>query len=432
MPSIWQGDDKGRLVKLITSQIKAFFMKMTFKFCNIYLLLVASLLMLTSPLTAQTGRCLADMPPSFPEPPTSSNLWCYPQSKEYNIRIAFHIVRGLNGTGGTTQAELDKAIAILKNDFSPTITFDIVKIDNVTSTVAKNYFVDNAYRLPNISGGTVPPLFYDLVQENFVPKAVNVYLGPSTNVNEGGIASPSRLACTVGGSRVDVAGTPAKYLVTSRAISHEVAHVLGLFHTFQANGVALVNGQDCGTTGDYVCDTPADPTQPLTNLPNYFDFRTLLANCVWNNTTKVDANGQLYQPFTNNIMAYTHIGCMTKFTDGQFRRMHNACLTSTDLQPAVTVSPLNWFSCGGSSSSYLRIMVPNPVSEFLHIHFLSDSKETEVQITDIMGKSLYKKSLGRTTKQDVQEIDIKTLPKGMYILTIFNESDKKTTKIVVQ
>jgi hypothetical protein len=63
---------------------------------------------------------------------------------------------------------------------------------------------------------------------------------------------------------------------------------------------------------------------------------------------------------------------------------------------------------------------------------MSNSKETEVQITDIMGKNLYKKSLGRTTKQDVHEIDFNLLPKGIHIVTVKNDIETKATKLVIQ
>jgi Secretion system C-terminal sorting domain/Pregnancy-associated plasma protein-A len=317
----------------------------------------------------------------------------------------------------------------------------------LTSTAAKNYFVDNAYKLSSFANDPAPPLFYDLAAENIVPNALNVYLGPSTNANDGGIASPSRLACTIAGTRAESSGS--NYLVTSHALSHEVAHLLGFFHTFQrqtgenTSVLPLVNGQVCGTTGDLVCDTPVDPTQAALDRPNPFNFRPLLSNCVWNNTTKVDPNGTLYKPSTSNIMAYTHVSCMANFTEGQFRRMHDYCLNNQYVQPAVTIYTVNWFgSCGGGGTSSFKAVVkteelkfsvfPNPATEFLSVRFLSDSKETALQITDVMGKSLYLKSLGRTTRQDVHEIDFNALPKGIHILTVSNELDKKTSKIVIQ
>jgi hypothetical protein len=300
------------------------------------MLLVASFLMLTASLTAQTDDCLFDPPSNNPEPPAGSNLWCHPQSKEYRIRLAFHIVRSIDGMGAViTPAEFSKTLTILSNDFNP-IMFEVIKIDTVQSTTDKNYFVDNAYKL-----STGAPLFLSLVQENFISDALNIYIGPPSNVNDGGVASKSRLACTIGGSRVDLAGTPAKYLATTHAISHEVGHLLNLLHTFDSYfGVGYVNGQNCSTTGDQVCDTPAD---------NGFDFRSALTpSCTWNNTNQLDPNGQLYQPSTTNPMAYTHLRCMSNFTQGQLRRMYEYVLTDPIVKPAVTIRDLNWFSgCGG-------------------------------------------------------------------------------------
>jgi hypothetical protein len=349
---------------------------------------------------------------------------------EYRVRLAFHIVRDVDGNGGTTIEELHRAIKILNADFNPTIIFDIVGVDDIISTSAKNYFVDNAYKL-----STGAPLFTSLVKEKFVPNALNIYLGPSTNLNDGGVASKSRLACTVGGSRVDLAGTPAKYMVTSRAISHEVGHLLNLLHTFDSSfGVGTVNGQNCSTTGDQVCDTPAD---------NGFDYRSVLSqNCTWNNTTERDVNNQLFQPSTTNIMAYTHLRCMSNFTAGQLRRMYDYCLNDPIVKPAVDWYAINWGGNCGQSSSSLKTIIktgeldfkvfPNPATEFLSVHFMSNSGETELQITDIMGKSLYKKSLGRTTKQDVHDIDFNLFPKGIHIMTVRNELEKRSTKIIIQ
>jgi hypothetical protein len=434
-------------------------MKKTLNFRNIFLLLVASFLMLTShaPLMAQKesqGDCLVDVPAYDPEP-ADNGVWCYVNLTGYKLRIAFHIVRSASNTGGTTTAQLDAAIALMKQDFGNSILFDVVSVDYIKSTPSKNYFIDNAYKL-STSGGPTPPLFFDLVAENVVPNALNVYLGPSSNTFDGGIASPSRLACTIAGTRTESSGS--NYLVTSHGLSHEVAHLLGLLHTFQrqstenASVPPLVNGQDCGTTGDLVCDTPVDPSQPRTDLVNTFDFRPLLANCMWSNTTKVDPNGTLYQPSTSNIMAYTHVSCMANFTGGQFRKMHNYCLTSSDVAPAVTTFWNGGYPCSGrgggkggggyGNPTYLKALIktgelkfmvfPNPASEFVAIQFLSDSQETNVEITDITGRSVYKKELGKTVKNTIHEIDFSVLPKGMHVLTVTNELEKKTTKFVVQ
>lgn len=81
------------------------------------------------------------------------------------------------------------------------------------------------------------------------------------------------------------------------ALTHELGHLFGLLHTFEGNGVENVNGSNCHTHGDLICDTPADPFVP--------EDRTT----IWTRKCEfvfdgVDANGQFYQPQVGNIMSY--------------------------------------------------------------------------------------------------------------------------------
>jgi len=95
-------------------------------------------------------------------------------------------------------------------------------------------------------------------------------------------------------------------------MTHEMGHVWGLPHTFAGNGVENVDGSNCETAGDGICDTPADPYNPNVD------------NITWQNGCEfvfegLDANGQFYQPDMGNIMSY--YGCDCGFTRGQYLRM---------------------------------------------------------------------------------------------------------------
>jgi hypothetical protein len=104
-------------------------------------------------------------------------------------------------------------------------------------------------------------------------------------------------------------------------IPHEMGHYFGLFHTFEGNGVELVDGSNCDTQGDLVCDTPADPYQEGAPLELYVD-ENLGCRFIF---TQPDANGQQYMPHVGNIMSYYPGACHCGFTYGQYIRMANTC-----------------------------------------------------------------------------------------------------------
>lgn len=80
--------------------------------------------------------------------------------------------------------------------------------------------------------------------------------------------------------------------------AHELGHFFGLLHTFEGNGTELVDGSNCATEGDMICDTPADPYTPPNDVSQYVDD-----DCVFiSNLT--DANGDYYNPDIGNIMSY--------------------------------------------------------------------------------------------------------------------------------
>ena len=127
-------------------------------------------------------------------------------------------------------------------------------------------------------------------------------------------------------------------LVTSHVLSHEMGHCLGLYHTFHGlceGGCAeLVNGSNCSSCGDFICDTPADPT--------YFNVDD--NTCVWHGITcgvsNKDANGDSYNPNTSLIMAYISPNCMQYHTSGQFDRMRAMIANSSILQSVIVPKTL--------------------------------------------------------------------------------------------
>ncbi|QHV97861.1 GEVED domain-containing protein [Spirosoma endbachense] len=160
--------------------------------------------------------------------------------------------------------------------------------------------------------------------------AINIYVAnevyDSKGKHMGGFAylpvpgSKANLNAIVLGSdnlRLDSNGD----LVRKDLVSHEMGHYFGLYHTFQDSDDSdskkheLVNGANCLTTGDQVCDTPADPYDRL-------DDKNLeyTKSCKYYGTIR-DANGDAYKPMTDNLMSY-FLSCSSyRFTPGQNSRM---------------------------------------------------------------------------------------------------------------
>lgn len=102
-------------------------------------------------------------------------------------------------------------------------------------------------------------------------------------------------------------------------ISHELGHVLGLAHTHGDSNLGttdeLVDGSNCTTAGDRLCDTPADPNL-LRRMGEHCDYIG----------TELDANGMAYAPLTDNIMSYTNSECADSLTPMQLARARAVAL----------------------------------------------------------------------------------------------------------
>lgn len=118
-------------------------------------------------------------------------------------------------------------------------------------------------------------------------------------------------------------------------VAHHLGHIFGLRNTFNAGNIELVNGDNCTTTGDMICDTPADPFgQPLSTATAEeiaLVEDDLLVASFFNSTCEFiyeikDPNGEYYQPDMGNIMsAYP---CKCGFTQEQFKLMVETILSS--------------------------------------------------------------------------------------------------------
>lgn len=116
-------------------------------------------------------------------------------------------------------------------------------------------------------------------------------------------------------------------------ILHLIGQYLSLYPTHGPNNATmtaeLVDGSNCATTGDEICDTPADPRL---NRPG------AMSGCTYVGTFQ-DANQQSYQPNTTNFMSYASGTCRDHFTPMQQARMYYSASTDRSYLNCSTPAP---------------------------------------------------------------------------------------------
>ena len=215
------------------------------------------------------------------------------------LPIKLHIIRRNDGTGGVDEMEVYHGLAATNAQFRAAgMQFYLCgPIDYLNDS---NFY--------DFSSNDETALCTGRDQAN----AFNIYFMNSATLR-GGI---------VGGycsSRVFIINSHGNI---HRTFTHEVGHFFGLLHTFENGNSAnvadreLVLRSNCLTTGDLVCDTPADPSErPGASAPE----------CAYAGGL-TDAQGNAYTPPVRNAMSYYF--CGNQLTPGQLSRMDAFRLTT--------------------------------------------------------------------------------------------------------
>lgn len=262
----------------------------------------------------------------------SSAMRSSQNNNHYCLKVYMHVIRMSDGTGGQTTAAVNQAYQILQQDFAPHQIY--FQWDGSIDYIDNDAYYNNGgayiFSVNNHGDGIDIYLFHDQ---------------GSSGGQANGVGSSSEFY--VSGSYWDF---PYDGLVTSHVISHEMGHVLFLWHTHHGTFnegtpgecAELVDGSNGLQCGDLVPDTPADP---------HLMFNIDATTCTWTDSD-VDANGDPYDPDEENIMAYTNPECMDYFTPMQGERMRNAIESLPFLQACLVNNCPN---CSTSQTADLMI-----------------------------------------------------------------------------
>jgi len=216
------------------------------------------------------------------------------------FQVYAHIMLDSLGNADYTGDDLRDELNSVNNIFAPIcISFELCGIDSIS-----NYEFDST-ATPE-EEAEIPKLFH-------VKNRINFYI--VTDIFKGGTRfcgfAPVAGIGNLSGGYVFMSGGCA---------AHELGHLFGLVHTFEG-GDELVDGSNCETAGDGLCDTPADPytADPTIVWQGGADG----CEFIWDGR---DTLGQYYQPDVGNIMSYYKCSC--GFSREQYILMANTYLNS--------------------------------------------------------------------------------------------------------
>ena len=236
------------------------------------------------------------------------------------VPIRIHRVTLDDGSGGVAMGDVNKGVANLNNFYiTAGIEFYIASVNTIASSEWHDFRTSNDNTLDEEGPMTSAHSTYD---------APNVYFVNGIETDNGG-------AC--GYAYYPGNGTYSLNILMANGcllngpngtFVHEFGHFFNLAHTHQSTG----NGNDddfaenvsrsgdnanCGTTGDLLCDTQADP-----NGSNDAD-----CNFVNDGNSTEDENGDTYTPDIDNVMSYYWDSCGGVFTPEQYTRIANGLVT---------------------------------------------------------------------------------------------------------
>jgi hypothetical protein len=216
------------------------------------------------------------------------------------FRVQHHIVRDGSGNNGLSPSVIPDLMSYLNNVYS-SINIQFYSCDSPVLINSDLYYsLDNSTEEASLRSA-----FND-------PGAINIYYFNPTMTIDG----VQYWAYTHPSGSTNFIGITNELAPNGSTATHEMGHFFGLLHTFRdyatprTSSMELVtrgSGNNCGTAGDLLCDTPADP---------YIRENEVNTSCSYTGTA-VDFNNVAYTPDVSNFMAYSRHACRNHFSTGQ-------------------------------------------------------------------------------------------------------------------
>lgn len=245
------------------------------------------------------------------------DLYDTPNAPNTNDDIRFfavkaHLIIAPNGATTASEALIKIAIEKLNHNFEGAgIQF---KLDAIITRKSSIFYLNDIRNDKSKE---------DILIENIdVPQMINLYVIRTNNLLAGytpvlsdGFEDYRRL-------NLNKVFLSTEALQQEATVAHEFGHFFSLQHTFGSSYLEgstdeLVSGSNCNDSGDFICDTPADP-----------NGQEDCCKCSYIGT--INDYGQTYAPLINNFMSYYKYCCRDSFTQGQLDAMAKFAKTYRD------------------------------------------------------------------------------------------------------
>jgi hypothetical protein len=212
-----------------------------------------------------------------------------------NIPIRVHIIMNIKGLAGVNQANIYQSVAAANSFFiAAGIQFFIDPLD---------YIADYNY-----SFITYNKLKKELLTRYAIENRINLFLVDSIKMISSRIYGFTYFP--------DEADSNIIYLdknySSGNSLTTMLGHFMGLLSTHEvAGGMELASEQNCSSSGDFICDTYADPGL----------FNQVVDSCKYIGSIR-DNSGNYFVPSVANIMSDSPDKCKCILTPLQYRRIY--------------------------------------------------------------------------------------------------------------
>ncbi|WP_298533279.1 zinc-dependent metalloprotease [uncultured Algibacter sp.] len=317
----------------------------------------------------------------------------------HQIPIKAHVIRSSESAGGLNISDLNDAIKRLNSIYSEAL-ISFYLFENID-------FIDNSEYVHFKKGDEEK-----LTKADYTSGIINIYFVDYIENNSGN----SICGYSVNKQNCHMIVMKNECTSNNSSLIHEMGHVFSLIHTHGISNTKitaeLVNGSNCDTEGDGICDTPADPGLSSDKIDNFCNY----------NGNELDSNGDEFSPDTENFMSYSKKACRNHFTPQQLARMY-AYFNIEKNEFTQTENGIEIREDNSVTNSLNSVSIyPNPIRDnTIYLKGFDNLSRLYFKVINLQGQLLL------SGKALNNRIRINTLSSGSYFL-LLETVDSKTVK----